>query len=161
MKPWVLAFVLMAGSASAQDSDAFAMWSESSGSLPPEYAWDYTVSYFPDRRGQVEYCKGYSDAAPGCAIARFRLPKQAFADLQAALEPLEADLAAAPAMPAVDFPVGGGSVGGLLRMNGREVRLLSFPAESDAPRVAAVLTVLRAATPASAIRNAKGKAKQP
>ena len=109
----------------------------------------------------MEYCKGYADSAPGCAVSRFRLSKTAFAELEAALEPLEADLAANPAKPAVDFPVGGGSVGGLLRMNGREVKLLQFPAEADAARVGAVLDLLRDTTPASPIRAAKAKARQP
>ena len=161
MKRLVLLLALLAGPALAQDGDAFAAWGENSGSLPPEYAWDYSVSFFPDRHGEVEYCKGYADEAPGCAISRFRLSKKAFAAFQAALEPIEADLAAKPAEPALDFPVGGGSFGGILRMNGRVVKLLQFPTEADAPRIAAALTVLRDNTPASAIRSAKSNARQP
>ncbi len=161
MKLLTLALALLAGPALAQDGAAFALWGENSGSLPPEYAWDYSVSFFADRRGEVEYCKGYADASPGCAVTRFRLSKKAFAAMQAALEPLEADLAAKPAEAAIDFPVGGGSTGGVLRMNGREVKLLQFPAEADAPRVAAILDLLRANTPATAIRSAQAKARQP
>lgn len=161
MSRLALVLALLAGPALSQDGAAFALWGENSGSLPPEYAWDYTVSFYPDRRGEVEYCKGYADSVPGCAVSRFRLSKTAFAELEAALEPLEADLAANPAKPAVDFPVGGGSVGGLLRMNGREVKLLQFPAEADAARVGAVLDLLRDTTPASPIRAAKAKARQP
>ena len=166
MKRLWLALALLAGSALAgpalaEDGEAFARWGENSGSLPPEYAWDYSVSFFPDRRGEVEYCKGYANEAPGCAVSRFRLSKKAFAALQEALAPLEADLAAKPAVSVADFPVGGGSVGGMLRMNGREVKLLQFPNEADAPRVGAVLGLLRENTPASAIRSAKSKARQP
>jgi len=161
MKRLGLVLALLSAPAVAQDRDAFAVWGESSGSLPPEYAWDYTVSFFPDRHGEVTYCKGYSDAPPGCATTRFRLTRPDFAALQTALAPLEADLAAKPAAEAVDIPVGGGSVGGRLQMNGRDLRLPAFPAEADAARVDAVIRLLRENTPERAVRSAKSKARAP
>lgn len=161
MKAFALVCALIAGPAMAQDTDAFAVWGENSGSLPPEYAWDYTVSFYADRRGEVEYCKGYADEPPGCATARFRLSKSALAAMQAELEPLEAALAASAVDEAVDIPIGGGSSSGRIRMNGRDLRLPAFPSEADAERVDAVMRVLRANTPNRAVRAAETKAKQP
>lgn len=156
-----LAFSLAASPLLAQDTTEFAYWGENSGSLPPEYAWDYGVTFMADRHAEVRYCKGYATEAPGCATTKFRLSKRKFATLQAVLAPLEADLAANPAKDDLNPPVGGGSVYGKLSMNGHEVALYAFPMADDAARVNAVLDVLRNNTPKTAISNAKNRAKQP
>jgi hypothetical protein len=161
LAPLALAFCLAASPLLAQDTAEFAYWGENSGSLPPEYAWDYTVTFTADRKAEVRYCKGYATTAPGCATTKFRLSKRKFAALQTALAPLEADLAANPAKDDPNPPVGGGSVYGKLSMNGHEVSLHAFPMAEDAARVGAVLDLLRENTPKTAISNAKTAAKRP
>jgi hypothetical protein len=153
--------VVSAMSAQAEEVSTFARWGENSGSLPPEYAWDYTVHFQDDRRVEVTYCKGYAEAAPGCATATTRLSKKKYAALIEALTPLAADLAAHPAKDAADIPVGGGSIYGRITLNGDDIALPAFVAEEDGARVKAVLDLLQAATPPQTILNAKSRAKQP
>ena len=161
LKPLLVAMLLFAHPLYGQDSVEFAYWGENSGSLPPEYAWDYSVTFLENRQAEVRYCKGYSNEAPGCATAKFRLSKRKLAQLTAALTPLEAELIAHPATDDPDPPIGGGAVYGKLTMNGNEVQLYAFSIGDSAARVAEVLDLLRQYTPQSAINSAKNKAKQP
>ena len=163
MKP-LFVFLFMALTplpALASDDAVFAVLGEDSGSLPPDYAWDYTVSFTADRRGVVRYCKGYADAAPGCATATFRLSQRRFADRQDALAPLAADLAARPAVQDPDPPVGGGSVSGRVTLNGAELALWSHPLPDDAARVGAVIALVQENTPGEALFNPRSHAVQP
>ena len=52
-----------------------------------------------------------------------------------------------PAAKMTDIPVGGGSEGGAVWLDGRKVVLPAFPAEADAGRVRAVLSAITAAIP--------------
>ncbi len=161
LKPLLIAMLLFAHPVYSQDSPWFAYWGENSGSLPPEYAWDYSVTFLENRQAEVRYCKGYSNDAPGCASAKFRLSKHKSAQLMAALTPLEAELSAHPATDDPDPPIGGSAIYGKLTMNGNSVPLHAFSIGDSAARVAEVLELLRQYTPQSAIDSAKNKAKQP
>jgi hypothetical protein len=161
LKPLLIALLLCAHPVYGQDNTQFAYWGDYSGSLPPEYAWDYRVTFLENRQAEVRYCKGYSNDAPGCATAKFRLSKRKFAQLMAALTPLEAELSTNPAQDDPDPPIGGGAVYGKLTMNGNDVPLYAFSIGDSAARVAEVLDLLRQFTPQSAINSAKNKAKQP
>ena len=145
----------------AEEASPFAGWGESSGSLPPEYAWEYSVTFREDRSVTVEYCKGYANEAPGCATVSRRLSKAQFAELQAALDPLAAPMAENPPQPDPDPPIGGGAAWGWVNVAGEDIRLPAFPVDQDQARVKAVLALLQDHTPKNAVATAERRAKAP
>ena len=157
----VLALLLLAVPAAAQDASPIASWGEDSGSLPPEYAWDYTVTFTGDRQVTVIYCKGYANAAPGCATIRKRLTKTSFAAMQAELAPLAVGLLEDPPQNDPNPPIGGGSSYGRLNVGGEDVTLPGFPLPADKPQVDAILRVLKDYTPAGQVAAAEKRAKAP
>lgn len=156
----ILLFCLaLAAPLRAQDVTAFARWGSSSGALPPDHAWDYTVTFITDRRVTVEYCKGYAQEAPGCATVSRRLSQADYAALQEKLVPLLAGLAEAPPQPDPNPPVGGGSSWGSVAVAGKDIALPGFPVDQDHVRVRAILTLLADYTPKGAIDAAQRRAK--
>jgi hypothetical protein len=165
MKHFVIAAVLMAcaGAAPAQEDPVVAIWSEDSGSLPPEYAWEYKVRFFGSGKIEVEYCKGYAEAAPGCATVQKQLDDVSLDAMEAEIEPYVAKMIEDPPQRAPDdmVPIGGGSIGGWILLGETNVVLPNFAAEKDAKRVTEVLAILQKYTPENLVKKATRWAKQP
>lgn len=165
MKALALAVLLaMPGWAVAADTPKIiAVWSEDSGSLPPEYAWDYPVEYLAGGAVQATYCKGYAEEAPGCATVTSHLSTATQTAMQTAIAPFAANLLAQPPQPAGDdaIPIGGGSVSGRVLVGETDVVLHAFPRADDAERVQAVLKILQDTTPRNLVAKARNRAKQP
>ena len=144
LKPLAL-LLLTAPAAMAQDSPVLAEYWTDSGSLPPEYAWETTVTILDDGALTLKHCKGYETEGPACKTRRATVPEDALAAIRTAAA--ESGLANKPAREA-EFPmVGGGLTGGLVYVDGQKVKLLSQPAEADADRVGKVLAAIAAAIP--------------
>ncbi len=140
-------------------AEPIAQWGEDSGSLPPEYAWTYTVTFGVDHTVTARYCKGYKSTPPGCATAAALLTEEQFAALQAELTPLAANMAAHKPRETDDIPIGGGVSFATLYQDGVKLDLPDFPREADAPRVAAAIALLKNATPAGLVDIAKSRAR--
>jgi hypothetical protein len=159
------ALALLAGCAApvvdAPIPPGFAQWGAGSGSLPPEFAWDYQVTFSDDQMVWVRYCKGYANTAPGCATASSALSETEYSALISALTPLADELAARPPQASSEISVGGGSLSGQLVRDGITIRLPNTSIDADAARVAAVLDLLRQYTPQSLIEEASSRARLP
>ena len=147
----------------AEEPVVVAAWGENSGSLPPEYAWDYQVEFLAGGAIRATYCKGYAKEAPGCATVKRIFPPAAQQAMVDIIEPFAEDLLDNPPQQAADdeIPIGGGSVSGRILLDDTYVSLFSFPRAEDAERVQAVLKILQDSTPANLVETAKNKAKQP
>lgn len=157
----MLALLAPAAPALAEEASPFAGWGESSGSLPPEYAWEYSVTFREDRSVTVEYCKGYANEAPGCATISRRLSKSQLAALHEALDPLAAPMAENPPQPDPDPPIGGGAAWAWVNVAGEDIRLPAFAIDQDQARVKAVLALLQDHTPKNVVATAERRAKAP
>ncbi len=130
----------------AEDAAVLAEYWTDSGSLPPEYAWETTITILEDGTLTLKHCKGYETEGPACKIRRARVAEEALAVIRIAAA--ESGLAKDPARETETPMVGGGLTGGLVYVEGQEVRLLSQPAKADADRVGKVLAAIAAAIPA-------------
>lgn len=136
----------LAPAAHAEEAHVLAEYWTNNGSLPPEYAWETSVTILADGKLTLTHCTGYETEGPACKTRRAKVSAEALAAITAAAE--ASGLAAKPAQE-TDVPiVGGGLSGGRVLLDGGEVTLLSQPAEGDAARVGSVLTAIRAAIPA-------------
>ncbi|WP_374391298.1 hypothetical protein [Tabrizicola sp.] len=144
LKPLAL-LLLTATAAIAQDAPVLAEYATDSGSLPPEYAWETSVTILADGRLTLKHCKGYETEGPACKTRRAKVSDEALAAILAAAR--DSDLAAHPAQQAEYPMVGGGSVSGAVYLDGAKITLLSQPAEADAARVGKVLQAIAAAIP--------------
>jgi hypothetical protein len=131
--------------AGAQEGGVLAEYWASSGSLPPEYAWSVSVTIHADGRVILKRCKGYEKEGPACKTRKGRAEAAGLDAIRAAVA--ASGLVETPARQAEDIPVGGGSSGGAVYVEGAKVDLPAFPAEPDAPRVGAVLSAITAAIP--------------
>jgi hypothetical protein len=159
-RPLLLA-VLMAIPAAAQDAMPLATYWENSGTLPPEFAWDLSVTILADGSLSLTYCRGYQTEGPACAVGRAHLTN---GDVEAILTAARASgLAGRPAESLSDseVPVGGGSRGGSVTLDGTAIGLPAFPREPDATRVAALLDAIAATVPPGLVADAERKAKAP
>jgi hypothetical protein len=137
---------LLASPALAEDAPVLAEYWANSGSLPPEYAWETSVSIREDGALLLKHCKGYETEGPAC---KTRKAKVAPADLEAIRLAAEASgLREAPALAPDAVMVGGAVTGGVVYLDGGKVVLPSDTREEDAARVAAVLRAIEAAIPA-------------
>lgn len=165
MKALLLSILLasVGFAALAEDPVVVASWGANSGSLPPEYAWDYRVEFLGDGTVQATYCKGYATEAPGCATVTRKLPQAAQKAMGDAIEPYAEDLLDNPPKSVSDdeIPIGGGSVAGRVLLDGTYVVLEPFAIAADAPRVQAMLQILQDSTPAGLVKKAKNRARQP
>lgn len=144
-------------------AETLAVWGEDSGSLPPEYAWSYTVSFLSDGMVRAEYCKGYADAAPGCATSQSRMTEGEQTAAAEAFRTVAEDLAAHPprVVSPEDMQVGGGMAFGWILLDDRKIELPGQLHDADRARVAALVKVLQDQTPAGLVDKAKSKAKAP
>lgn len=144
LKPLLL-LLMSATAAMGQDAPVLAEYRTDSGSLPPEYAWDTSVTILEDGRLTLKHCKGYETEGAACKTRRATVPQAALAAILAAAK--DSDLAATPARP-TEYPmVGGGLTSGAVYLDGEKITLLSQPAEADAERVGKVLAAIAAAIP--------------
>ncbi|NJS40297.1 MAG: hypothetical protein HC783_16270 [Rhodobacteraceae bacterium] len=142
----VLVLCLMPLPALAQEAPVFATYSANSGSLPPENAWETTVTLYADGRLTLRRCTGYETEGPACKDRKAKVTPEALEAIRAAA--MASELAETPAKPS-DYPMVGGSViFATVTLDGVTVTLPSDVAESDAARVANVLRAVRAAIPA-------------
>lgn len=138
------ALLLSLGPAQAQDAPVLAEYWTNNGSLPPEYAWQTTVTIREDGELTLKHCKGYE--TDRCKTRRATVPPEALAAIRTAAT--ASGLADKPARDTEMPIVGGGLTGGVVYLEGRKVILLEQPAEPDVPRVDMVLDAIAAAIPA-------------
>ena len=138
---------------------AIALWDESSGSLPPEFAWDFRVIFTADQMVTAEYCRGYATTAPGCAKSTAPLTAEQFSALQAQLAPMVADMAARMPREAIVAPVGSPATFATLYQDGTALNLPAYPTAADAARVAAAISLLKSFTPEGLVDKAKSRAR--
>ncbi|TAG29580.1 MAG: hypothetical protein EAZ40_02340 [Rhodobacterales bacterium] len=142
----VLVLCLLPLPALAQEADVLATYSANSGSLPPEYAWETTVTIYADGRLSLRRCTGYETEGPACKDRKAKVTPEALDAIRVAA--LASGLAETPAKPS-DYPMVGGSVVfATVTLDGVTVTLPSDVAESDEPRVAKVRRAVQAAIPA-------------
>jgi hypothetical protein len=141
----VFALTLLSVPAMAQDSLLAEYWANS-GSLPPEYAWDVTVTVSSEGLLVLKHCKGYETEGPACKTRKATVSPATLAAITAAAE--AAGLAESPARQVEDVPVGGSAAGGAVWLDGTRYLLPAWPVEEDAARVGSVLAAVAAAIPA-------------
>lgn len=140
-----LAMLVSPAAAPAQEAEVLATHWSRSGTVAPPYAWSVTTVIRVDGQVSVTRCKGYDTEGPNCTT---RTGKATLDRLEAIRTAVAASgLMATPAREATDFPVGGGTSGGTVRVDGATVVLPPFPAEADVARVADVLSAIVAAIP--------------
>lgn len=145
LKPLALVLALTLP-AQAQDAAILAEYWTDSGSLPPEYAWDTTVTIREDGTLTLKHCKGYETEGPACKTRRAKVAEDALAAIWKAAT--DSGLAKKPARETDTPIVGGGLTGGRVILDGAEIKLISQPIEADAARVGPVLQAIAAAIPA-------------
>ncbi len=154
MRRLVLALALAVTPLPAVAQEVLAEYWTDSGSLPPEYAWETSVSIATDGKVTVKHCKGYETEGPGCKI---RKGKATAEQLQAIRDAATASgLIDKPARPREEIMVGGGSVSGAVHMEGKVIKLISWPRTEDQARITAVLSAITAAVPARLHRFIEG-----
>lgn len=129
----------------AQDAAVFATYWANSGSLPPEYAWDTTVTILENGQLTLKHCTGYETEGPACKTRKAKVTTDRMDAIRVAVT--EADLVANPARQTEDVPVGGGSSGGSVIIDGEKLALPAWPVAEDAERVGKVLDAIYAAIP--------------
>lgn len=140
------------GAAGAAAQQTIASYEETSGSLPPPYAWRYSVTFDQNGGVRTTYCKAYAPDGPDCASRTDALPQAHLAKLIQALAPIARDLAAHPIREIAVFPVGGGTTTARITNpdGGAAILLPAFPIPSDAARLTLALDLLRSFTPMAA-----------
>ena len=135
----------IAPAAQAQEATVLAEYWTNNGSLPPEYAWETSVTILADGKLTLTHCTGHETEGTACKTRRAKVSAEALAAITAAAE--ASGLSTKPAQE-TDVPiVGGGLSGGRVLLEQGEVTLLSQPADADAARVDSVLAAIRAAIP--------------
>ncbi len=141
----VLGVCLLPLPALAQEAPILAVYYADSGSLPPEYAWETTVTIFEDGRLTLRRCTGYAAEGPACKDRKAKVSPEALAAIRDAA--LASGLAETPAKSAEYPQVGGGARGGAVYVGGAKIPLPSDADAADTPRVAGVLGAVTAAIP--------------
>lgn len=146
-RPFMLAAILVSLSsvARAEDAPILAEYWTNNGSLPPEYAWETSVTIRQDGSLTLQHCTGYETEGSACKSRRAKVTADAMAAITAAAE--ASGLKERPAQE-TDAPIVGGSLtGGSVWLDGTRIVLLSQPAAADAERVSDVVLAIRAAIP--------------
>ncbi len=141
----VALMLLVSPPVQADEAEVLAEYWQSSGSLPPQYAWSVSVSIHADRVVIVKRCKGFDKNGPNCTTQRVTADAARLDAIRAVVA--ASGLVETPAREATDFPVGGGSSGGTVYYDGTKVVLPPFPAEPDVQRVGTVLAAIVSALP--------------
>jgi hypothetical protein len=141
----VVLATIFAGHAQAEPAPILASYWSNSGSLPPQYAWNTTVTIRLDGGLELVHCKGYATEGPACQILRAAVTDDNMQAIRDAA--LASGLLETPARETETPMVGGSLSGGVVFLDGVALKLLSQPAKADAPRVGAVLQAIKAAIP--------------
>jgi hypothetical protein len=144
--PALAALLTLVPTLAAADQ-TLATYYASSGSLPPEYAWSVDVTITDTGKVTLKHCKGYETEGPACTT---RTGKANAAQIEAIrIAVAESGLLETPAQeaPPEEIPIGGGSSGGSVTIDGQTVTLMAFPRSEDANRVGKVRAVIYAAIP--------------
>ena len=128
----------------AEDLPLASYWANS-GSLPPQYAWDVTITISEGGDTEIRYCTGYEMEGPGCKTATARLDAAALAAIRQAA--LASGLATSPAQEVPHPMVGGSTRGGTVWLDKQKITLPAQPVAADVPRVQSVLEAIISALP--------------
>ena len=141
-----LGLVLSLTGAAAAEQE-LATYFASSGSLPPEYAWDVTVTISDAGLVVLKHCTGYETEGPACKTRKGKASPAQVDAIRAAVR--DSGLLQDPAQEAApeEIPLGGASFGGTVTLDGTTVTLWAFPRAQDRDRVARVLATVEAAIP--------------
>ena len=131
--------------AQAQDGAILAEYWTNNGSLPPEYAWETSVTIAVDGQLTLKHCKGYETEGPACKLRRAKVSEAALDAIRAAAA--ESGLIERPARDTDTPIIGSGLTWGRVNLAAGTVELPSQPAEPDVERVGKVLAALAAAIP--------------
>ena len=147
MKTLVLAAAVALAplAAVAEEAAVLVSYGTSSGSLPPEYAWDNEVIIYEDGKLVITHCKGYATEPPGCKTRKGKVSEEAMQAIRDAA--IASDLAANPAKPAPDPMVGGGGSWGKVMVDGQTYEILWDPRAEDANRTGDLVRAIDAAIP--------------
>lgn len=142
----ILALMTLPGAALAKDSPVLATYYTNNCCLPPEYAYEVTVTIHEDGTLTLLRCEEYATEGPGCKTRRAKVTDAALAEILVAAG--ASGLAKTPAALDLDPPIRGGGTSGLVMLDGVEIALPWNPAAEDADRVRQVLRVIAGAIPA-------------
>lgn len=142
----ILTLLAVPGAALAKDSPVLATYYTNNCCLPPEYAYEVTVTIHEDGALTLVRCEGYATEGPGCKTRHAKLTDAALAEILAAAG--ASGLAKTPAALDPDPPIGGGGTSGSVVLDGVEIVLPWNPAAADADRVRQVLRVIAGTFPA-------------
>ena len=149
MTVWSITFALTLTlapfAALADDAPVLAEYFTNSGTLPPKYAWSTVVTLREDGSLTLKHCRGYDTEGPACQLLEARVPADEVQAIRDAA--LASGLAADPAEPSDNVPVGGGTVSGAVYLDGQRLALPAFPVEADQDRVAEMLRQIEVAIP--------------
>jgi len=145
LKYLALLFALAALPARAEEATVLAEYWTNSGSLPPEWYWETTVTIRADGTLTLRHCKGYETEGSACMTRHAHVSDEALKAIRTATA--ESGLADKPAHETETPMVGGGLTGGVVYVGGQKVELLSQPASIDVERVGAVLAAIAEAIP--------------
>lgn len=129
----------------AEDAPVLAEYWTDSGSLPPEYAWETSVTILRDGKLTLKHCRGYETEGPACKTRRAKVAQATLEAIRDAAQ--SSGLAQKPARQSEDIMIGGGSTGGVVYLDGQKIDLLPQPTAEDAERVGSVLKAIGAAIP--------------
>lgn len=129
----------------AEQAAVLAQYWSRSGTVAPAYAWSVTLVIRVDGQASLTHCKRYDTEGPNCTTRSGMVAPDRLQAIRAAVA--ASGLIQTPAREATDVPVGGGTSGATVHMDGATVVLPPFPAEGDVARVAAVLQAITAAVP--------------
>lgn len=141
----VLFLALIASPALAEDAPVLAEYWTNSGSLPPEYAWETSVSIREDGALTLKRCTGYETEGPACKTRRAKVAPEVQEAIRAAAT--ASGLRETPAGQPDEVMVGGSQTGGLVYLDGARILLPSDTLPGDRERVGAVLRAISAAIP--------------
>ncbi len=141
----LLLLCLFALPASAEEAPVLAEYWTNNGSLPPDYAWETSVTILADGALTLKRCTGYETEGPACKTRRAKVASAAVEAIRAAA--IASGLRENPARPPDAVIVGGAMTGGLVWLEGERVELPSQTRPEDAARVALVLRSITDAIP--------------
>jgi len=144
----LVAVLAAPGTTTAQDTgreSLLASYHDSSGNLPPPFAWSLSAIITTDDTLRAEYCSAYGPPLGWCREASTGLAPDAIKAVLAAAR--NSDLVRRPARVEGPPPTGGSSEQGMVMLDGVRIDLPPFPVNEDRARVTHVLDAVAAAIP--------------
>jgi hypothetical protein len=137
---------LLPSAAVAEDAPVLATFHADNCCLPPEFAWEITLTILADGTLTLQRCEGYETEGPGCTTHRARASVAALEGVRTAA--IASGLSKDPASERADPLIGRGGTSGSVMLDGVEIDLPRDPSARDFHRVGLVLHAIRAAVPA-------------